>query len=242
MSLKRQKDQVVARVAQRMAQVEQTPYTDHDVGEQAWLAKWDAELKKLIRYDDAIGHGRLRAAIEGADWESAERLAQDYSANRIYQWMQMGRQAQLAGPGQFAYNWQVEASGTCEISAESPAEAALFARDRFNQNLGAVIQDSYNMQWTGQIASHDGGVVESIPWRREGQSADPGRQAQILWKICNVLRSSPIWDRVEPAAQLLDQTAQELAAQAGSEFSQLVDQSTIDAEPTAEDLMWFGSR
>ena len=110
-----QKDQVISRVAarmaqitpddfqylqsenpKRMAQVEQTPYTDHDVGEQAWLAKWDAELKKLIRYDDAIGHGKLRAAIEGADWESAERLAQDYSANRIYQWMQMGRQAQLA--------------------------------------------------------------------------------------------------------------------------------------------------
>lgn len=71
---------------------------------------------------------------------------------------------------------------------------------------------------------------------------DPARQAQILWKICNVLRSSPIWQQLEPAAQLLDQQAQQLAAQGGSEFSQLVDQSTIDAEPTPADLMWFGTR
>ena len=171
----------IRRIAARLAQREQydytdepgsvqpIPYLDHDVGEAAWMQQWDAELKRLIRYDDAAGQGRLRAAIEAADWELAERLAQDYKANRIYQWMQMGRQAQL-------------------------------------------------------------------------EQADPARQAQILWKICNVLRSSPIWQQLEPAAQLLDQQAQQLAAQAGSEFSRLVDQATIDAEPTPDDLMWFGSR
>ena len=68
-----------------------------------------------------------------------------------------------------------------------------------------------------------------------------GRRAQILWKICTLLRSSSVWPQLESAVAQLDQAAQDLARQGGSDFTGLVDQSSIDAEPTPEDLQWFAS-
>lgn len=92
-------------------------------------------------------------------------------------WSRLQKFAQIApteptAPTAYPYKWEVKASGIVEIDADSPEQADEFARDRFNQNLGAIIQDSWDMSWTGQIASHDGRPIESIPWK-QAQRGDP---------------------------------------------------------------------
>ena len=58
------------------------------VDEAGWLRQWDPQLKLLMRYDDALGQGKLRAAIEANDFDRADQICRAYNADRTYQWMQ----------------------------------------------------------------------------------------------------------------------------------------------------------
>lgn len=64
--------------------------------ESAWLAQWDSQLRQLVRYDDGLGRGQLRTAIENADWAEADAICRSYVANRTYQWMAQSRTAEVS--------------------------------------------------------------------------------------------------------------------------------------------------